>query len=945
MAPPPKLISRPVSAAESERRLRPAIEALYGSNNPKQALKICAQAEGKRPGWPAARALRAIAFHRLGRRKEADAAAASIIDDIVDGRVPADEDAAIKLHLFYREVPNREHLSARAYEAVACTNLTDLYLSEASFMFHIRAREFAAAQKIAFRLQRAASEFELQQVEQYSRPQEEYGWWNVAALWLANRKNPTSPATQNPKLIKLAAAMLKKALAVAAARPSARPPTPEFARFTARVMCEAGDFSAASAVLSSAKSVMDSSEASNLIADFAFLTGDRPIAAKLYRTLLSDSDADDWGHWLRFIDVSPPEDALAFAESLCTREMNTERPNSRGQFIAEMELRARCSDISALRKSVVRYFCLFGTKPVCAHDLRPYIHVIQEHVVNGAASICEELDRICDALQPSQHLNVSWIRLWFGCLKETPSQLCARYEDLLDDSVIMEATERQVGDDYLLLAAHQLLPLNLNESRYLNVSAIFQTIVLIEAGLTRSPFNFHFKLLLTCLYIEIGAVERAYDVWSTLDIKHVQVSTLGHLVIRPMLNHGVNGEFKDVVALVDKLWLECEREIPESIWRAFADGAINAAVEFVEFRDRIERSATLVDALLCEALTHLCFEQGETLGLERAWRVLGDDARILPTYLDYEQHPLIANQDLRCMEFWNVDTYSPDCCRVDTDAPGSHEGPAMPVIQQKELLIEMLVTRCVIRLGRGEDLRESQDLVLLQRVSIEDELSAGHAVFLRSMILTVAQAYDALSGNSAAQETVSASKTLHPTSVQYLVDMQAYVVNLSNNGVNVPRSLGMVGRFVFETFTLTCIALSSLSKASLRKSQRPVSSSASPSPPLSPAAHARESVSNFVEALSDAAKAILDFVSIVAGDKFDDSVLIAKCTSDVVPFIPDVLPAFDEERGTVDFKLVRNRESFSTDVYESIALCHKVACTRIASTIQSAMQRLKMVVI
>lgn len=52
---------------------------------------------------------------------------------------------------------------------------------------------------------------------------------------------------------------------------------------------------------------------------------------------------------------------------------------------------------------------------------------------------------------------------------------------------------------------------------------------LLERGLLSSPANFHIKILLVRTYLEAGLVGAADHVFTLLDVKHVQLDSLGHL--------------------------------------------------------------------------------------------------------------------------------------------------------------------------------------------------------------------------------------------------------------------------------------------------------------------------------------------------------------------------------------------------------------------------------
>lgn len=52
---------------------------------------------------------------------------------------------------------------------------------------------------------------------------------------------------------------------------------------------------------------------------------------------------------------------------------------------------------------------------------------------------------------------------------------------------------------------------------------------LLERGLLSSPANFHIKILLVRIYLEAGLVGAADHAFTLLDVKHIQLDSLGHL--------------------------------------------------------------------------------------------------------------------------------------------------------------------------------------------------------------------------------------------------------------------------------------------------------------------------------------------------------------------------------------------------------------------------------
>ena len=130
------LITTAVSEAESVRRLRPVLDALYAQNT-KQALKLVQQALQKRPGWPAARALRACVYHQSERWNDADQEMLELRSDLDTGKVPIDEDGARKMHMYYREM-RKEKDAGEVYEQAWRADSGNLKLAEMAFCLYIR---------------------------------------------------------------------------------------------------------------------------------------------------------------------------------------------------------------------------------------------------------------------------------------------------------------------------------------------------------------------------------------------------------------------------------------------------------------------------------------------------------------------------------------------------------------------------------------------------------------------------------------------------------------------------------------------------------------------------------------------------------------------------------------------------------------------------------------
>lgn len=846
-----KKLTTPVPPADAERKLRPVIEALFDSDNAKQALKIATQVEAKKKGWPAARALRALALRRLGRTEEAAALVDEILRDLRSGNAPADEDAALKLHLYYREIPHHECMSAEAFEIVASKAPHDIGMSETSFVFHIRAREYATAQKIAMRLQKMPPSTAT--IADNPRSRQDYAVWSSMAVWLANQRG----TDQNPKLMALAGAMLYRAVTMVPV------PSAEVVRYSVRFFCSTGRYADALTLLGNENVALGTSEINHLKAHALLASGGKAEALSLYESILA-CDSDDWSQWLKYLSLCDDDrTARDFVNKLCN-QVTVEKKSERGQFLARIELDYRAQDEHALRASIVSYFERFGSKSVCAQDLRPYAHAYAynfgtQRVEDKAVALCSMFHEAAPVesgslrslpASPQFDLSEQWLRLWLGVKQEPYHDFLQRYRSHVVRE--LESTDRQPGDDYIILAAHQLLPA-VSTKRYADFCSVVKAITLLEAGLVRSPSNFHFKLLLIQLYSVAGIPDRIHELWASLEVKHVQVATLGHIVLHEFLWFGVEAGFRDLSKSATKLWGEINGEIPDSVHRALSEGSVNAAIEFIEFQDRLSRSRLLVEMAYANALSALSSAADEALSLERARMAVIDDCEVsIPS--EFDKWDLVQNEDHECFEFWETRDFDSHRCRRDADGLDQDKGNQVAPRDKSRLLARLLGVRILLQISsqggtRAEPKTRSKtparrsaqvsetsstpssvdsDVALLRSLlaSASSDLS-GCEVFICRLVdlVCVAAGVGSIGAGMSAHDEgpaagIAALSIDEPESGLTYIQDQIRALEVHPTGSTdsetafaSPQSLRAIGRLVFETLTLTAVGLTALSRA------------------------------------------------------------------------------------------------------------------------------------
>lgn len=250
----------------------------------------------------------------------------------------------------------------------------------------------------------------------------------------------------------------------------------------------------------------------------------------------------------------------------------------------------------------------------------------------------------------------------------------------------IEDTELRVSDRVLVLIACLLY------DRYLAGGArkmcfLVEGVALLREGLKRSPYNFKLKLLLFLLYLELGSFTDAWELWKTLNIRHIQSDTLLYLILPAALRSGNYGVAGEVCSRAASFYQENERDVPEQIVNAYQHNYSNV-LDFVHLQTRIRTSygklqtqavsvmvdlATTANGLEKEsALQTLdtAAEQGQRANAGSAW---------LP-HSDEVLQKLWQNSDLTVLEFL-------DGTQIASDAARQLD----PAIEQKRASLSLAV--------------------------------------------------------------------------------------------------------------------------------------------------------------------------------------------------------------------------------------------------------------
>lgn len=86
-------------------------------------------------------------------------------------------------------------------------------------------------------------------------------------------------------------------------------------------------------------------------------------------------------------------------------------------------------------------------------------------------------------------------------------------------------------------------------------------LALLEFGVANSPHWYPYRLLLGKTYFHCGAVEAGFDEIMRMDIKHMQLDSLGYLYIQKVLVSGYLSAARRALYHADSYYGSCNREV------------------------------------------------------------------------------------------------------------------------------------------------------------------------------------------------------------------------------------------------------------------------------------------------------------------------------------------------------------------------------------------------
>ncbi|XP_076254077.1 phagocyte signaling impaired [Rhynchophorus ferrugineus] len=646
-----------------ERRLRPIYDWLDIGNN-KKALQECDKVLKKTPNCHCAKALKALTLLRMGREHDTNV----ILDNLTKEK-PVEEATLQAMALCYREMQQLDKI-CKLYEIAVKLNPSNEELHTHLFMSYVRISDFKAQQLTAMALYK-------------QKPKNPYYCWNVMSIVLqATRGEGANDPIKRSLLLNLAERMMQKLI------DDNKMDAEQEVQLYIIVLDLQQKYDRILDVLNGCLSQkLQCSNIPNMKLSFLKKLGKWQQVNILCKSILNEC-FDKWDIWKDYVnsvfelsDMGVNGDSTGDQESDVDTYDNTAEKcheficgiiesgaeNSfllRGPYLARFELCSKLQEKNIKTEDIlgdkielfIEYFRKFGHKPCCVFDLRIYLKLLDaeqkselatkliKEVGIGSTSVpqsAEQMQRHIGALQLSRlcggHRNLSTEHL-----RALVTALTLHYQHGYQSyGKDLPSTDIGPSDNYAILAAHILYDLSRKED---GENSLIAALALLESLLKNSPSNFHAKLLALKFYHILGCGKEANSTYYSLDIKHLQLDSLGYIHCGRLATTGLYSLCAIHFDSTLKFFSSNFKDSTDHLTFSYKFGSFMKLDEFMDFREKMNNSlhytTVVVDKIMmslieCSTLdglynTDISFKENKI-----EWEKLRDN-RDLRVYVSWE---------------------------------------------------------------------------------------------------------------------------------------------------------------------------------------------------------------------------------------------------------------------------------------------------------------------
>ncbi|XP_040163840.1 phagocyte signaling-impaired protein [Anopheles arabiensis] len=672
-----------------ERKLRPIWESIEIGNY-KKALQDVEKMLKKKPTLQCARALKAWAYQRLGRTEDSAPLIAALEEE-----QPIEATTLHALTLYYKETQRLDKICTLFSNAVRQVPGSEELLSQL-FIAYMRIDDFKALQSVALQLYKL-------------RPRNSYYFWAVMSVVLQALRGPDAHNAQKAQLLLvLAQRMVDKFIAENKLEGA------QEAQLYLQILQEQHKYSEAYDFLQGAlcQKLYPGAPVYLRIDLLKQLNKWGELNRLLKELLLQEQDR--WDYYQDYINstfelirAGEKPDGADYTVEMCHEFLcdiiEAQPKKFRGPYLARLELNRRMVEqryaeeqlFGKMSDMLAEYFELFADKPCCALDMKLFLEFVKPaperrtlatKLMNGLGLSSATLPASKEQMQ--RHICTLQIARYSGAhaivseelLHAIYTSLSLHYEhgyNAYGQGLLV--TDMGPSDAYALLAAQIMYE---RAYRMQRSEPAIEALCLLNHLLGNSVNNFHGKLLALQLYHRLGLTQAAQSAYETLDIKHIQLDSLGYLHCAQLANAGFPALAKATYEQTLYFFLndiDANSEFPKALYNF---GTFSKLVEIVDFRSRLANSYHFM-LVTVETLLLMVVSSGGTLSqLLAAYR----QTRRKPAEDRIRWDKLHDNRDLTIFVSWDPPSDEEEEEEKKKDKPmdngtgGEKEAPAVAAV-------------------------------------------------------------------------------------------------------------------------------------------------------------------------------------------------------------------------------------------------------------------------
>lgn len=428
--------------------------------------------------------------------------------------------------------------------------------------------------------------------------------------------------------------------------------------------------------------------------------------------------------------------ALSFVQRL---QENNSSDCVRGPHLANIEIeRQRClngnSNNTKLMEALVKYFHRFGHLFCSASDVEIYLHMLSGN------EISELLDKISGSFDASS-VSVNTLGLTITLFKvqellgtlftKSTAELQGIAKIMVDTfyknlslSNDLDPQESMYGEELLSMASSILVQLYW---RTRNLGYLLEAILVLEFGLTVRKYVWQYKIILVHLYSYLGALPLAHKWYITLEVKNILLESVSHHILPQMLNSPFLQHAADLVKDYLKFMDDHLKESADLTCLAYRHRTYSKVIEFVQFKDRLQRSMQYLSVKSDSVTLHL---KQKAEFLDEVESILGNvshGTKLVELSNEDSMKHLTFNEDLEARPWWTPTSsvnflsepfdegstpasYRTKMCKHKSD---EKDGPKLKDAERKSLvprLVYLSMHGCTTFLREGESNGASPDV-------------------------------------------------------------------------------------------------------------------------------------------------------------------------------------------------------------------------------------------